>query len=408
METPSQHLPINSVTPASLKDLQELLKEMYDKATPCLPSGLGSRVEWGPPVNSSPIRVSMKDFSNIIDYPKDDLTITVEAGLPFNDLQAFLEKQNQWISIDWPWGTEESSELSNAGSIGGLIARGLSGSLRQKYLGVRDQIVGIEVVRSDGIAARAGGRVVKNVAGYDLMRLLCGSWGSLAFIKEITLRTQPIKPARAKILMSGHVETLEKIRFNLLGSVSDPEYCDWVQDSEGWQIEAGFASISNLAINAQLNSLKNLANSYKIKHEKKDWDKPLLDQINQSHSLKKTNWLTRIVLPPSKIHTLLLSEEFQSLEHWKWRIGAGTGIGDGWQICTGEVEMAKHEKVELLRKKILSLNGQLNIFKQPINNNGKQLFHWLNAESSSLIKVIKEQFDPKMQLSPGRIPGIAN
>ena len=68
----------------------------------------------------------------------------------------------------------------SAGSIGGLVARGLAGGLRQQHLGVRDQIIGIGLLRSDGTSAKAGGRVVKNVAGYDLMRLLCGSWGSLA------------------------------------------------------------------------------------------------------------------------------------------------------------------------------------------------------------------------------------
>jgi glycolate oxidase FAD binding subunit len=76
------------------------------------------------------------------------------------------------------------------------VARGLAGGLRQRYLGVRDQLIGIELLRADGTRARAGGKVVKNVAGYDLMRLLTGSWGSLALITAVTLRTQPQPPER--------------------------------------------------------------------------------------------------------------------------------------------------------------------------------------------------------------------
>ena len=122
----------------------------------------------------------------MIDHAVDDLTITVEAGLPLNTLQELLAEQGQWLPVDWPRG-------GCAGSIGGLVARGLAGGLRQRHLAIRDQLIGIGLLRSDGIAAKAGGRVVKNVAGYDLMRLLCGSWGSLALITEVTLRLQPMR-----------------------------------------------------------------------------------------------------------------------------------------------------------------------------------------------------------------------
>ncbi len=92
-----------------------------------------------------------------------------------------------------------------AGSIGGLVARGLAGGYRQRYLGVRDQLIGIALLRADGTAARAGGKVVKNVAGYDLMRPLCGSWGSLGLITAVTLRTQPIPPQRRGLRLHGQL-----------------------------------------------------------------------------------------------------------------------------------------------------------------------------------------------------------
>ena len=83
----------------------------------------------------------------------------------------------------------------------------MAGGLRQRYLGVRDQLIGIELVRADGVRARAGGKVVKNVAGYDLMRLFTGSWGALGLITSVTLRTLPLPPQRRPPLSRQPVAT---------------------------------------------------------------------------------------------------------------------------------------------------------------------------------------------------------
>ncbi len=134
---------------------------MHADGTPWVPSGLGSRLHWGPPLaaDAGPL-LSMRQLSRIVDHAVDDLTITVDAGMPLADLQTALADHQQWLSLNWPWGSSMASPLS-AGTIGGLVARGLSGGLRQRHLGVRDQIIGISLIRSDGVSARAGGRVVK-------------------------------------------------------------------------------------------------------------------------------------------------------------------------------------------------------------------------------------------------------
>jgi glycolate oxidase FAD binding subunit len=138
--------------------------------------------------------VSCRRLDRLIDHAVGDFTVTVQAGLGLKQLQEALAEQQQWLAIDWPWGS--GADGDGAGSVGGLVARGLAGGLRQRHLGVRDQVIGIGLLRSDGIAAHAGGRVVKNVAGYDLMRLFTGSWGSLGLITEVTLRTLPLPPQR--------------------------------------------------------------------------------------------------------------------------------------------------------------------------------------------------------------------
>ena len=180
-------------------ELQELVRQLHRQASPWLPAGQGSRLHWGPPVQpgpgeSEPLVVSTVRLDRLLEHCVGDFTVTVQAGMPLQALQAELQRQGQWLAIDRPWGSGPGGEAS--GTVGGLVARGLAGGLRQRYLGVRDQLIGIGLLRADGTAARAGGRVVKNVAGYDLMRLFCGSWGSLGLITELTLRTLPVPPRR--------------------------------------------------------------------------------------------------------------------------------------------------------------------------------------------------------------------
>ena len=102
--------------------------------------------------------------------------------------------------------------------------------------------------------ARAGGRVVKNVAGYDLMRLLCGSWGSLALITDVTLRVQPIRPHQAALVLDGAITALERCRAELLRSTLTPERCDWQGSvDQGLQLKVVVTSVSDAAVEEQFN-----------------------------------------------------------------------------------------------------------------------------------------------------------
>ena len=187
-------------------ELQELVRELHRLATPWQPAGLGSRLSWGPPVAPGSSTVSCRQLRGIVEHSPGDFTVTVQAGTPLVELQEELAHHRQWLALDWPWGSGPGGKAS--GSLGGLVARGLAGGLRQRYLGVRDQLIGIGLLRADGTAARAGGKVVKNVAGYDLMRLFTGSWGSLGLITELTLRTFPHPPQRRGLLLQGDLSLL--------------------------------------------------------------------------------------------------------------------------------------------------------------------------------------------------------
>ncbi|MFO0104679.1 MAG: FAD-binding oxidoreductase, partial [Cyanobium sp.] len=245
-------------------ELQELVRDLHRQATPWLPAGSGSRLAWGAavqagPGQSEPLVLSTARLNRILSFSPEDFTVTVQAGTPLVELQQELAHHRQWLALDWPWGSGPDGRAS--GSVGGLVARGLAGGARQRYLGVRDQLIGIGLMRADGTAARAGGQVVKNVAGYDLMRLLAGSWGSLALIRELTLRTLPVPPERRGLWLQGPASELAAMARWLLESSLSPERIDWqhTAPSAGAGLLISLASISAQTLDEQIACIRERA-----------------------------------------------------------------------------------------------------------------------------------------------------
>ena len=375
-------------SPATRKELIALVRQWHDAASPWIPSGLGTRLDWGPPLDARHPVLSCRGLNRVIDHAVDDLTITVQAGCPLADLQAVLAERGQWLPLDHPRGEAQ-------GSIGGLVARGLAGGLRQRHLGVRDQIIGITLLRSDGVEARAGGRVVKNVAGYDLMKLLCGSWGSLALITELTLRVQPIRPAHATLLLHGDLSSQNSFRAELLRSTLTPERCDWQSRGDGhWQLRLLLSSVSDQAVEDQMKRLEAMAGSHRLKTQRHSGADPL----DSGLPCMDPTWLVRVALPSAVLHQLLSDGTLLALKAWQWDLAAGAGCGDGW--CS---EPTAPYRVDALRRRVIDLGGQLTVLKQP---QAAGLPAWLDAPARPVIEAVKRQFDPRQQLCRGRLPGV--
>ena len=378
------------------------MRDFHDSGTPWIPSGLGSRLWWGPPLQSAAV-LSVRHCRGVIDHAADDLTITVQAGIPVAELQAVLAEHNQWLPIDWPWGTTPE-EASSCGSLGGLVARGLAGGLRHRHLGVRDQIIGIGLLRSDGIEAHAGGRVVKNVAGYDLMRLLCGSWGSLALITELTLRVQPIRPARALLQLDGPLDALDAWRAAVMASSLTPELLTWQkQGDQAPRLQVGVASVSDAAVQDQIERLGALAATHQLRRERSAWQEPWPAAVGRPST---AGWLLRLSLQPTQVRPLLNSREAMALNSWHWQLAAGAGSGDCWSPA-GDTGASRSAQVQALRQRVQALGGHLSVLQQP-QGGAQALPAWLDAPSRPLIMAVKRQFDPKQQLSRGRLPGVSH
>ncbi len=153
------------------------------------PRGGGTKLGWGPPSDAPDF--DTRRLNRILEHNVGDFTAVLEAGVPLVEAQATFAAEGQMLALDPPLGE------GDAATIGGVIATNDSGPLRHRYGGVRDLVVGMTVVLSDGTIAKSGGKVIKNVAGYDLAKLFAGSYGTLGLIASVAVRLHPAPPRTA-------------------------------------------------------------------------------------------------------------------------------------------------------------------------------------------------------------------
>ena len=168
-------------TPGSVAELCELLKLASSSGWTVVPAGRGTWLSTGHPLQRADIVISTLRLNGAVHHHPEDLLATVKAGISLADLNAALAGTRQWWPLD-PLGD---------GTVGGTIATGAAGPLAALYGTPRDLVLGLSAVLADGRVVKAGGRVVKNVAGYDMVKLYTGSWGTLGIITEAHLRLHP-------------------------------------------------------------------------------------------------------------------------------------------------------------------------------------------------------------------------
>ncbi|HEV3024607.1 MAG TPA: FAD-binding oxidoreductase, partial [Pirellulales bacterium] len=174
----------DTVTPADQAELAGVVREAFARNTPLYPLGGGTALDFGVVPTRPGLGVSLAGLNRVVDYPSRDMTITVEAGIRMAELAAILAREGQRLPID-------AGSAADA-TLGGVAATNFSGPRRYGHGTIRDYLIGISAVDGRGVAFKAGGRVVKNVAGYDLGKLLVGSLGTLAIISQITLKVKPL------------------------------------------------------------------------------------------------------------------------------------------------------------------------------------------------------------------------
>src|SRR4051795_9620509 len=173
--------------PTSTQQVSEVLRAAAAHGLTVVPRGRGTKMTWGIPPTSADVLVDLDAMDQVLDHQAGDLIVETQAGARLAELQAVVGKEGQRLVLD---------ETVPGASVGGTLATNASGPQRVLVGTARDLLIGITVVRADGVVAKAGGRVVKNVAGYDLAKLLIGSFGTLGVVTEAVFRLHPLPAAQ--------------------------------------------------------------------------------------------------------------------------------------------------------------------------------------------------------------------
>jgi glycolate oxidase FAD binding subunit len=224
----------DTVEPASSTEVAAHLLECYEQSTAVYPVGGQTALDYGLPATTVGIAVSTKAIDQVIDFPVRDLTITVEAGIPMQRLTNLLEAEGLMLPLDVP--------QAEQATLGGVIATNTNGPRRFGLGTVRDYVIGIEAVDGKGQLFHGGGRVVKNVAGYDFCKLLTGSLGTLGVITAATVKVKPISEQTTTVVAivpNGHCG--EAAIASMLVSEATPVAVQWLQ-GDCWQQLCGGGS----------------------------------------------------------------------------------------------------------------------------------------------------------------------
>jgi glycolate oxidase FAD binding subunit len=186
--------PSNVAAPASTDEVAEVLRVAARHDLAVVARGAGTKSHWGAPPTRVDLVLDTSRITGVVEHAAGDLVVTARAGTPVSDLQAVVAEAGQQLALDNPF---------PAATVGGALATGTSGPRRLLYGTARDLLIGITFVRADGVVAKAGGKVVKNVAGYDFGKLLTGSFGTLGVITEAVFRLHPL-PAARRVVTAVH------------------------------------------------------------------------------------------------------------------------------------------------------------------------------------------------------------
>jgi glycolate oxidase FAD binding subunit len=192
-----------TVFPTTEEEISSILKFSNKNKLTISIIGGGTKRGYGGEIEVADLLLSLSNYNGVVEHTIGDMTLTVKAGTIFGELQQYLAQYNQQVSLDPAW--------PERATIGGIIAANESGPKRLGYGSARDAVIGLRMVYPDGSIIRSGGKVVKNVAGYDMNKLFIGSMGTLAVVSEVTVKLRPIPKDENLVLVSFKQEAFDQM-----------------------------------------------------------------------------------------------------------------------------------------------------------------------------------------------------
>jgi len=367
-----------------------------------VPCGHGSKFDWGAIVTGADLVVSTQHLNQVIEHAEGDLTVTAQAGVTFAVLQADLLKTRQFLAID--------PAYPDQATLGGIVATRDTGALRQRFGGIRDMLIGVSFVRHDGQIAKAGGRVVKNVAGYDLMKLMTGSFGTLGVLTQLTWRTYPLQEASQTMLLTGSASALQLVTAAILQSSLTPVKMDILSagllpdaPAESLGLALQFQSIT-AGVAEQVERLREIAQPHSLQSQQfseqaetqfwKSIQDALFSKTATACAIAKVG-----ILPAKAVDLITILQQQLAPNTWQVRLHASSGIG----TLSLSADRNSVKQLPELRSRCQAAGGYLNVLEAPPD--WKQSFDaWgIDPATQQLMSRLRAHFDPQGQFSPGRL-----
>jgi len=397
---------IRTEQPTLVNDVAEIIRAAAAAGSPVYPLGGGSSLQYGLPVKEAGVGLSLATWQQVVDFPARDMTITVSAGMPFAKLAAELAKEGQQLPFDPP--------NSAIATVGGIVATNFNGPRKYGYGGIRDFVIGIEAVDGTARIYHGGGRVVKNVAGYDFCKLLTGSLGTLGVITQLTFKVRPLSEKTALVAAGIRSEShLEQCLAALSQSATTPAAVE-VLRGDAWAevpVVKAFGQPLTLLVRvegtavevdwmmAQLQNELNSAGCEQIETNLPDdslWQQVLEFPDDQSAPL-----VVKAQVAPSGVASFLA--EVNAVEPTA-SILAHAGIGGVFVKFPQLPEKGLlHALVGRLHPAAKKHHGSVVVLSNPSGAEMTPQVCWSGAPAGLfLMNQIKKQFDPRNILNRGR------
>ena len=405
--------PRTVIEPQSVDDLRSTIAEAAASGSTVAPVGGGTRLDLGNPPDAVDTMVSTRQLDRLVRHTPDDLTAAAESGVTIARLQTVLAEHGQYLAVDPP--------LPERATLGGTLAVGHSGPAKWQYGNVRDCVIGLSAVQADGKLTKSGGQVVKNVSGYDLVRMHVGALGTLGVIAEASLKLTPL-PRTETTLLAGFdsLHAAWKAGLDVFRSPVVPLALTVFDAQAGSLMETSAVSRPAflairlggrpLTIERQVRECRALIDQA---------DGTLLDSLDRSEAsplwngLRDFGWidetqpsmLLRAMKAPSDgvsaLEALARLDADDAAPAFVGHPAHGT-INAGW---FGEAEPPSAEALLEARRSIEGLGGRLVIERCPVSLKSDIDVWGDPGPALSTMRQLKKEFDPARMFNPGRYVG---
>jgi glycolate oxidase FAD binding subunit len=373
-------VPREVVRPGTVEEVAEVLRAAAADGRTVVPVGGRSKLTWAAPPESCDLLVDLTGLDRVVEHVAGDLTVVAEAGVRLADLQAQVGEAGQLLGLDPP---------EDGATLGGIVSANASGPRRLRYGTTRDLLIGITVVLADGTVAHAGGKVVKNVAGYDLGKLFTGAHGTLGVVASTTWRLHPVPPARRVVTLElTDAAAAGPLSVALARSTLTPSAVELVGSAGGAaRLVVLFESIAESVTDQARAAVALLGGG----EESEDLPGDLGRRPGGADDV-----LLRLAYAPASLSAVLAA------------LPAGTAVTA--HAATGVSYAAvpaadAADALPRLRAAIAPHDGTAVVLRAP-DAVRDRLDHWGPVgDSLDLMRRVKERFDPERRMSPGRFVG---